>query len=201
MKSATLAALMAVALSLAGGCGGRVPPTHYYMLEPQDVSAASASPGLDVGVDRFDVDPPYDQDRIVYRVGEESAEVGFYDYHRWAAPLERMLPRFVATAYSGADGLRVIEPVAPGRDYDAHLRGRVAAVEEIDTPNGPRVHIRLDLRLVIDGRDVWTARIQESSGVPTDGVAGVVERIGSVIDQGLRQTIPAFEAAVIHHGS
>ena len=29
----------------------------------------------------FDVDPPFDQDRIVYRVGAESPEIGFYAYH------------------------------------------------------------------------------------------------------------------------
>ena len=28
----------------------------------------------------------------MYRVGEDSPEVGFYAYHRWAAPLSRMLP-------------------------------------------------------------------------------------------------------------
>ena len=201
MKSATLTAAMAVALVLSGGCGGSLPPTHYYVLEPQDVNAASLPGGLNVGVDRFDVDPPYDQDRIVYRVGDESAEVGFYAYHRWAAPLERMLPRFVASAYADVPGLHSIEPVAPGRDYDAYLRGRVAAIEEIDTPEGQRVRIRLDLRLVIDDRDVWAARIRETSDVTANDVADIVERIRSAIDEGLQGTIPELQVVLTRHGS
>jgi len=201
MKSATLAAALVIALPLAGGCGGSVPPTHYYVLEPQDVTAVKPSGGLNVGVDRFDVDPPYDQDRIVYRVGDDSAEVGFYAYHRWAAPLERMLPRFVASAYADVPGLHSIEPVAPGRDYDAYLRGHVAVVEEIDTPEGQRVRVRLDLRLTIDDRDVWTARIRETSDVSADEVTDIVERIRSAIDEGLRETIPELRVALARHGS
>jgi len=200
MKSAALTAALAVALVLSGGCGGSVPPTHYYVLEAQDVSVAPLSGALNVGVDRFDVDPPYDQDRIVYRVGDDSAEVGFYAYHRWAAPLERMLPRFVASAYADVPGLRSIEPAVPGRDYDAYLRGRVAAIEEIDTAEGQRVRIRLDLRLVIDDRDVWAAQIRESASLTADGVADVVERIRSAIDEGLRGTIADLQFALAGHG-
>ena len=152
---------LAVALPLAlCGCGS-VPPTHYYVLEPQDVPRIEAfgtatARGLAIGVETFRVDPPYNQDRIVYRVDEGSAEVGFYAYHRWAAPLERMLPRVVAAAYSGVLGAKSIEPITSGRSYDAIMRGRVLVFEEIDTPDGLRVRVHVTLRLdASDGTELW----------------------------------------------
>jgi uncharacterized lipoprotein YmbA len=102
------------ALAVAGILGtlaacGRGPATHYYLLEPrEETSSAAAGSAATVGVRAFHVEPPYDQDRIVYRVGLESSEIGFYAYHRWAAPLSRMVPRVVAEGLDGAlDGVSV----------------------------------------------------------------------------------------------
>ena len=103
-----LATTLAVALS---GCGGP-PATHYYLLEvtPKvEARSTAAERGVTVGVRSFQVDPPYDQDRIVYRVGADSPEVGFYEYHRWAAPLSHMLPRLVCAAYGDVEGVGRIQ--------------------------------------------------------------------------------------------
>ncbi len=94
--------------ALAVGCWGRIPPTHYYVLELRgeghEVNPGPAAGGLEIGVESFAVDPPYDQDRLIYRVGEGSVEIGFYHYHRWATPLSRMLPRVVAVGLRGTPG-------------------------------------------------------------------------------------------------
>lgn len=69
---------------------GSVPETHYYVLATTRV-VPSEAPAVDrrptVGVETFAVDPPYDQGLLVYRLAANPAEVGFYDYHRWASPL------------------------------------------------------------------------------------------------------------------
>ena len=53
-------------------CGGKAPESHYYTLRLSTTAPGnpSGADGLDVGVSTFHVDPPYDQDRIVYRVGD-----------------------------------------------------------------------------------------------------------------------------------
>ena len=81
--------LWSAVLALTIGCKA-MPTTHYYILEPRAGSSDDAGAGVAVGVLPFEVDPPYDQDRIVYRIGADSPKVGFYEYHRWAAPLSRM---------------------------------------------------------------------------------------------------------------
>lgn len=192
---------LAVALPLAlCGCGGGIPPTHFYVLEPQDVSrveTVGAARGLAIGVETFRVDPPYDQDRIVYRVDGESAEVGFYAYHRWAAPLERMLPGVVASVYSGVPGARSIEPITSGRSYDAFMRGRVLAFEEIDTPVGPRARIRLTLQLhASDGAELWSATLSRDADVSSKNVGDVVERMRSELTEAIRESRPDLQSAL-----
>ena len=126
------APLLAAAALAAVACGG-VPATYYYVLEAADSPAdvAARRDGPSIGVRSFRVDPPYDQDRLVYRVGDDSPEVGFYAYHRWAAPLARMLPTVVAASLEGIAGARTIEPAAPGRGYDLWLEGNVTTFEEV----------------------------------------------------------------------
>jgi ABC-type uncharacterized transport system auxiliary subunit len=196
MKPARTMVAIAVAIALMG-CGGRVPPTHYYVLEPQDVPRADPlERGLSIGVETLHVDPPYDQDRIVYRVGRDSPEVGFYAYHRWAAPLERMVPRVVASAFHGLAGLKSIEPVVPGRRYDAYLGGRVLVFEEIDTPEGQSVRIRVTLRLSVNDDEIWSDTIVGRDTLSTDDVGDIVARMQTALTAALRSARPALQLAL-----
>ena len=187
---------------ILAGCA-RLPVTHYYVLEPSDLTPqAGTARGRDVAVDAFVVDPPYDQDRIVYRVGESSAEIGFYPYHRWAAPLARMLPRVVAAELVGTSGLRSIEPAAPGRDYDAHLQGRVLVFEEIDTSEGPRVRIRVTLTLrAEDGRvELWSETLSADAPAAAEDVGEVVARLQTLLAETVRASRPGLEQALLEDG-
>lgn len=174
---------------------GKLPPTHYYVLEPPRASfdatstgGRHAEQGVDLGVEPFEIDPPYDQNRIVYRIGKTSPEVAFYAYHRWAAPLSRMLPRVAAAALRGTRGVRSVEPTAHGGDYDALLHGRVQALEEVDTVEGQTVRVRM--RLVLrepDGRELWSETIAGEATLRTDDVADIVERMNSVLSGSFRE--------------
>jgi uncharacterized lipoprotein YmbA len=178
----------AVALG-AAGCAG-LPRTHYYVLDPPAAADADQGTegGLVIGVRAFQVDPPYDQDRLVYRVGEGSPEIGFYDYHRWAMPLSRMLPKVAAGALSGIEGLRAVEPAAPGRSYPATIEGRVVELEEVDLPDGQSIRVRLVLRLrLADGSVPWSEPVAAEGTVETDDVLVVVEKMNEVLDHALRQ--------------
>ena len=190
MRGGTAIAAAAVVLSMAFafGCGSSLPPTHYYVIE-LDPSAASNSSGLTIGVRPFAVDSPYNQDRIVYRVGEGSAEVGFYSYHLWAAPLQTMLPAAVATGLEGVPGAGVIEPVATGRSYDAFLHGRVIAVEEIDLADSQVVRAVIELRLMTrDGKELWAEVVSARGETRTEEVGVVVEALATALAEALAGT-------------
>lgn len=179
--------LLAGVLALAG-CGGRAPSTHYYVLEPDNpagVAPHGENPsGWTIGVEPFRVDPPYDQDRIVYRPEEGAAGIGFYAYHRWAAPLGRMLPQVVVAEFAGAAGVGMIEPFDAGRSYAARMSGRVLLFEEVDTVDGPAIRVRFSLVLTdADETVIWSATLENESDVSTAKVAAIVEQMrGAVVD-------------------
>jgi uncharacterized lipoprotein YmbA len=188
--------LTVLSLLLAAGCS-QLPPTHYYVLELAPAAVPSAAPGsgnagdagssgLTIGVRPFAVDAPYDQDRIVYRVGERSPEVGFYAYHLWAAPLSSMLPAAVATGLGGADGVGTLEAMVAGHRYDAILHGRVLAVEEIDLSDRQVVRAAIELRLRdAGGAELWTRSIDARGETRTEEVADIVEAIAAALAEAL----------------
>ena len=182
-------------------CGGRLPATHYYVLElnpgEQGNPSGGSGDGIAVGVKAFRVDPPYDQDQIVYRLRERSSEVGFYAYHRWAAPLSRMLPVVVADGLAGTVGLRAIEPVVAGREYDAYLVGRVLALEESDHRDGQDVRLRLALELRLpDGVEIWSRTVEGQETIDTDDVGDIVERMNEVLRRVVSETRDEFAESV-----
>ena len=181
------------------GCGGP-PATHYYLLEvtPRAESASTAADrGLTVGVRSFQVDPPYDQDRIVYRVRDRSAEVGFYAYHRWATPLSRMLPKAVATGLDDTEGVRLIEPVVNGRNYDAYVVGRVLAIEEVDHDGGQDVVLRIELGLrAADGTESWSEVLTAEDTIDTREVGDIVEQMNRALGRAIEDVRGEFGRAV-----
>ncbi len=197
MKRVVFGVLVVVmAAVVVAGCS-QIPPTHYYVLEldpapgggAASVGGAAGAPVWSVGVRPFAVDAPYDQDRIVYRVGEGSAEVGFYAYHLWAAPLSSMLPAVVATGLEGGPGAAVVEPVVAGRTYRAFINGRVLAVEEIDLPDRQLVRAEIELRLVApDGAELWAGVVDARGETRTEQVGDVVEALSVALADALART-------------
>ena len=201
-----------LAAALAAVSCGRIPPTHYYMIELRPPAGgagdaasgaggshdgAAQAGGLVVGVAPFHVDPPYDQDRIVYRVGSGSPEVGFYTYHRWAASLSRMLPGAVAAALDGVAGLASIEPAAPGRDYPATLDGRLRVLEEIDLPEGQQVRLHLSLALrLADDTPVWSGEVRGERTIRAGAVDELVAGFTETLEAALREARDDLQRAL-----
>ena len=201
------ALLIAAGSALLGGCmGGSLPPTHYYTLRPAgDGSAAGgateAADGWRVGVDSIAVDPPYDQDRLVYRSSRDPSEVGFYYYHRWASPLGRLLQVALVDSLASVEGIRSIEPVSSGVDYDGRLGGRLLVLEEFDSAEGQEVRLTLELALRdAEGDPVWSETLSETASGRMEDVAGVAELARRAVDQALRRAADGLGPALTAYG-
>ena len=206
---AIFTAIVFLLVAIAAGCG-RAPASRYYLLQPReghetlaamqttvDGLVEDAEVGLQVGVRTFQVDPPFDQDRIVYRIGRDAVEVGFYPYDRWAVPLSRMLPSLAAQLLGEATGIASMEPVVAGRAYDALLEGRLLALEEIDTPDGQ--YARLRLLLLLRARDesiVWEQAISREAVTEAEDVGDVVTQMRALLEDALTEARPQLEAAL-----
>jgi len=205
--SLLLAVPLAVAIfgTLLGACSS-APTTHYYVLSPTRPAtapgaAASSPAGITIGVEPFTVDPPYDRDQLVYRLGTDSVEVGFYTYHRWAAPLGDLVAVSIAEGLRGTPGIDRIEPVTSDGEYSAFLRGRVVYLEEIDVPGEQRARLGLELRLVdAEGKALWSGEVEGSASGTNDTVAGIVKQIYQAFDQALDETRDGMVAALKQRG-
>jgi uncharacterized lipoprotein YmbA len=204
---ASLALLLAV--FTASSCG-RTPASRYYVLQlgeghrplasiPSTANGLPDNPrvGLEVGVRSFQVDPPYDQDRIVYRIGRDAVQVGFYPYDRWAVPLSRMLTEVAAEVLGQARGIAVMEPAVSGRSYSAFLEGRVLALEEIDTPGGDLARLSLELSLLdASGYVLWQDSFDRETAIQAESVDEVVREMRSLLDETLTEARTGLQAAI-----
>lgn len=189
---------------LATGClgGGNVPRTHHYVLEAPPSPARAEAGGVHIGVATLEVDPPYDQDRLVYRPARGGPEVGFYNYHRWAAPLGRLMASSLAGALAGVPGVASVEPGVAGVEYDVILFGRVIRVEEVEFAD--RSEARVSLALTLEGGTgelLWRGRVEgRASGRALDGrdaMELVQLAFGEAVDQLRRELGAALEGAAI----
>lgn len=198
---AGLAVLLAVACAVPA-CRS-TPPTRYYLLAPaapreQAPPLPASNPeGLRIGVEPFTVDPPYDHDRLIFRAGADAVEVGFYEYHRWAAPLSDLVAVAIAEGLRGTPGVAAVEPVSAAGDYSAYLRGRVIYLEELDLPGRQQARLRLELRLVAaSGLTLWSQEVAGSAEGQRETVAEVVELLYRAFEEALEAARTGLAAAV-----
>jgi uncharacterized lipoprotein YmbA len=137
MKKMTKTLLIASALiivALMAGCmGGKVRYPKYYALEIATApTLKDKDEGLPVAVAvrRFDTPAYLRQGRIVYREAPE--EVGFYDYHRWAADPGAAVTTAVIDSLRSAQLFSFVKPY-DGQDRPEYLlTGRLERLDEID---------------------------------------------------------------------
>ncbi|MEO1087523.1 MAG: ABC-type transport auxiliary lipoprotein family protein [Acidobacteriota bacterium] len=180
---------------------GTAPATRYYLLAPpaMDGVAAEKADGLRLGVETFAVDPPFDQSRLVYRIGEASGEVGFYEQHRWAAEPGRLVSTALAAGLRQLDALATSEPARAVGRYDVILSGRVVSLEEIDVPGSQIARIGLDLRLYAGADDalLWsgflTAESRGNAADASDIMGQMQEAFNDLLGQLSRELSVALE--------
>ena len=168
------------------GCGGKIPPTNYYVLELPPAPLIQAEPFPASAVVRpFRASRMLTQDRIVYRPA--SGQVGFYEYHRWAEDPRQTI---TSTFINRLQARRTFETIVPfdGRTKaDYILRGRIEKLEEVDFGGGVSVHVRLSAELVSfdERKPIWQGVTEEKRQVAVAEVSAVVTEMSRAARAGL----------------
>jgi len=183
------------AVLLLSGCAGKVRYPNYYTLAtaPTKQPATNAHQSGTVAVRRFETPAYLRQGRIVYRQTPE--EVGFYDYHRWAAD-----PGVVVTA-GLIDSLRssnLFAFVGPYDGHDSHdyvVSGRLERLDELDYNGGAQVEVKLSAQLVNvrTGASVWAGAVTQTSSINTRNVNSVVVAMSTATQAGIDQLVADME--------
>ncbi|MFZ0199866.1 MAG: ABC-type transport auxiliary lipoprotein family protein, partial [Candidatus Sulfotelmatobacter sp.] len=174
-KLTTALVLMMTLLPALSGCG-RVRYPAYYTLNlpaPPDPPAAE-NVRTSIAVREFQAPNYLRQGPIVYRRTPE--EIGFYEYHRWAAD-PRMLVTSAVVDHLRAGGQFSMVSMYDGRPNNAYVfSGRLEQLEEVEYQAGVKVEVAISAQItrVATGAAVWSNAVSEVGTVSQRTIPGVV---------------------------
>lgn len=197
MTMKTLASTSAcVATLLMAGCGGKILYPSYYALEipaaPRPTLADTRLP-VTVAVRRFDTPSYLRQGRIVYRDAPE--EIGFYEYHRWAADPAVTVTTAVIDSLRSSRLFSFVK-LYEGQDRPDYLMsGRLERLEELDYGGGVRVEAKLSAEVVNlrTGATVWTGDADETLRVDTRDVNSVVVEMSHAVQKSIDRLVASLD--------
>lgn len=179
------AAALAVVACLA--CGGKVPPTFYYVLNlPTPAPTANrldhTAVLMPVRADRV-----VGQGRIVYR--ESPEQVGFYEYHRWAEDPEDTVSAALARELMARGTFASVSAFDGRTKADFVIRGELGRLEEIDYDGPVRVAAEVSLELVDSstGRVIWSGTASRTEDVLASDVRSVVSEMSVAAAAAIKQ--------------
>ena len=189
-------ALMLTLLPALVGCG-RVRYPAYYTLNlpaPPDPPAPE-NVKTSIAVREFQAPNYLRQGPIVYKTTPE--EIGFYEFHRWAAD-PRALVTSAVIDHLRASGQFALVSMYNGRpDHEYVLSGKLEKLEEVDYPAGVKVEVAMSAQItsVKTGSTVWSNAVSEVATVSQRTVPGVVSQMDRATDATINKllvTIPAL---------
>lgn len=182
---ATLMLLLAMA-----GCGSVKYPKYYTLnlppaADPPPLETARSS----IAVREFQSPAYLRQGPIVYQPTPQ--EIGFYEYHRWAAE-----PRLVVTNsvvdHLRASGQFAAVSVYDGRgDIDYVFQGSLQKLQEVDYESGVKVEVALSGQItqVTTGATVWSNTVFEVGTVSQRNVSGIVAQMDETLERAINKLL------------
>lgn len=191
--------IAAAAVLVLGACA-TVPMDRYYTLEvnPSPTPGAGTRP-LTLKVRTFRTGDIYRQERIVRHL--ENHEVTYYDTHRWAAPLERMVTERTIEVLRAEGPFETVLPYSSPAGADLVLEGEILAFEEVTDAERTEGSVHLHLRLVDRAGDpVWTGDEARNCPVREAGPEGTVDALSRCLGQVLEALASGMREAELPAG-
>jgi uncharacterized lipoprotein YmbA len=196
MTKTVASATACVVTLLMAGCGGKILYPTYYALEipaaPRPAMSDARLPAT-LAVRRFESQQYLRQGRIVYRQGP--AEIGFYEYHRWAADPSATVTAAVIDSLRSSRLFSFVKPYDGQGQQDYLMSGRLERLEEIDSGGSVRVEAKLSAELVDlrTAATVWTGDADETLEVETRNVNSVVVRMSHAVQKSIDRLVASLE--------
>jgi len=198
MKNVTTAfLLMMILLAALSGCGRLRYPAYYTLNLPAPPDPpAGESVRNSIAVREFQSPGYLRQGPIVNRATPE--EVGFYEYHRWAAD-PRMLVTTAVVDHMRANGQFSKVSMYDGRpNNDYVFSGRLEKLEEVDYQAGVNVEVAISaqITLVSTGATVWSNAVSEMRPVSQRKVTAVVSEMNRTMDLAINKLLSTIPQAL-----
>jgi ABC-type uncharacterized transport system auxiliary subunit len=199
-KQCATVLITTLAVSIAFvGCAGKVKYPTYYTLNVPPAPDPPAGPDArtSVAVREFRAPGYLRQGPLVYRASPE--QIGFYDYHRWAADPRQFVTAAVAERLRSNGSLAEIT-VYDGRSHaDYVIIGRLEKLEEVDYGGGVKVEVALSAQMtnVRTGTTVWSSSASDIEDVSQRNVPAVVREMSKAMDRAIEKLLSSFPNSII----
>jgi len=190
-------AMFVGALVLAG-CGSVRYPKTYTLNLPLPPSRPSPPNGAlgPVAIREFRCPEYLCEGRLVYRSSPE--EIGFYEYHRWAADPRKAITQYVEDGLRAQSLFKSVGANEHGSDPSYLLTGSVERLEEVDQGHDVRVVCTIAAQL-LDARTqsvVWISRASETVQVEKRDMASVVSSLSAAARTAADRLLKSMSAEV-----
>lgn len=195
-----LMALWVGGLLVLSGCAS-VPPTHYYTFRPVSESARETlSPRypISIGVETCEADPPYQQDRIVFR--KSPYEVNFYEYHRWLRPPAEFVTEQVRKLLRTSGLFQQVQAYTFDSTPDYLLRGRILLFDQWYNGKGSSVQIGIHYQFMALAQEhiLWSDIIETTATVPTLDIVETIKGFESAVQENISHALTSIEKILAH---
>ena len=177
-------ALMLATMAALTGCAGKIRYSSYYTLNlpPAPDPAPEKDVRSSIAVREFQSPGYLRQGPIVYRRTPE--EIGFYEYHRWAADPRVQVTNAVVDHLTAGGRFAAVSKYDGRSNADYVFSGRLEKLEEVDYNGGVKVEVAISAQItrVASGATVWSNTVSEAVAVPQRNVPGVVSQMNKSMD-------------------
>jgi uncharacterized lipoprotein YmbA len=186
---------MLALLPVLTGCG-RVRYPKYYTLNlpapPDPPAQQSVRPSI--AVREFQSPAYLRQGQIVYRTTPE--QIGFYEYHRWAADPRTVLTSAVIDHLRASNQFSMVSVYDGRPDNEYIFSGKLEKLEEVDYQPGVQVEVVMSAQITkaSTGATVWSNAVTEVGKVSQRNVPGVVSEMNRTVEVAINRllsTVPS----------
>ncbi len=194
--------LFLLGILLLGGCFANIPLTHYYTFQPASERKLDREPLTSkypyvIGIEEFEADAPYQQDRIVFRTS--AYEVNFYEYHRWLRPPTELLQEQTVELLTASMLFQHVHAYALESFADYSLTGRLVMFDQwYHEDKTASVYVGITYQLIDpeQQRIVWNDTITVTSHISSLEVVETIKAFESALHDNILQAITEIDRIV-----
>lgn len=199
MKKQIFLTIRLIWLLCIAGCIANIPLMHYYTFQPGIVTTTeTGSPKYPyiLGIETFEADVPYQQDRIVFRTSPY--EVSFYEYHRWLRPPTELVTEQVQHDLKMAGLFDWVHTFGFESYADYTLRGKIIMFDQWYKENQTSwVQVGIQYQLIDseDGRILWMDSVETTATVSDMEILEIVKGFESALQKNIQHILLAINNA------
>jgi ABC-type uncharacterized transport system auxiliary subunit len=185
-------------LAALTGCAGKIRYPSYYTLNlpPAPDPVAQEKVRASIAVREFQSPGYLRQGPIIYRRTPE--EIGFYEYHRWAADPRVQVTNAVIDHLQAGGQFSAVSKYDGRSNADYIFSGRLEKLEEVDYDGGVKVEVAISAQItrMASGSTAWSNTVSEAATVPQRSVPGVVSQMNKSMDTAITKLLASLPSSM-----